>query len=329
MIWKSFLARARLANTQGKKAKRKAREKQLEEARRLASLQKRRELRAAGIEVRRYFNRRRGVDYNAEIPFEKRPAIGFFDTANEIFDPDKIDFKRLHVDNRNLAAKEENEQRDRKKDNAKLKRKKEDDLPAVIMSENRLEPIKKRSKLVLPAPQISDMELEQVVKLGQATEIAKQQVSESGTIATETLLGDYNLTPDLNKIRTPQLPQAQDSILNQAHNLNVLSTAQTPLLGGANTPLMDVSNEKSRPGAGLIMATPNTLFNTPYRTPVNASGDGLTPSVRGPNTDLNVGSISVRDQLNINSEDMLYDDQLRQVSYIVLNLIIRNVLKRG
>ncbi|CAG8455556.1 12695_t:CDS:2 [Rhizophagus irregularis] len=43
-------ARARLANTQGKKAKRKAREKQLEEARRLASLQKRRELKAAGIE---------------------------------------------------------------------------------------------------------------------------------------------------------------------------------------------------------------------------------------------------------------------------------------
>lgn len=42
-------ARARLANTQGKKAKRKAREKQLEEARRLASIQKRRELRAAGI----------------------------------------------------------------------------------------------------------------------------------------------------------------------------------------------------------------------------------------------------------------------------------------
>jgi pre-mRNA-splicing factor CDC5/CEF1 len=43
-------ARARLANTKGKKAKRKAREKQLEEARRLASLQKRREMKAAGIE---------------------------------------------------------------------------------------------------------------------------------------------------------------------------------------------------------------------------------------------------------------------------------------
>lgn len=43
-------ARARLANTQGKKAKRKARERQLDEARRLAALQKRREMRAAGIQ---------------------------------------------------------------------------------------------------------------------------------------------------------------------------------------------------------------------------------------------------------------------------------------
>jgi len=55
-------ARARLANTQGKKAKRKAREKQLEEARRLASLQKRRELRAAGINTRlRYGTRRHRI----------------------------------------------------------------------------------------------------------------------------------------------------------------------------------------------------------------------------------------------------------------------------
>lgn len=74
-------ARARLANTQGKKAKRKAREKQLEEARRLASLQKRRELRAAGISVRAKRRKKRGVDYNAEIPFEKRPAPGFYDTS--------------------------------------------------------------------------------------------------------------------------------------------------------------------------------------------------------------------------------------------------------
>ncbi|XP_018305573.1 cell division cycle 5-like protein [Mycetomoellerius zeteki] len=57
-------AHARLANTQGKKAKRKAREKQLEEARRLAALQKRRELRAAGITVSQKNKRKRGVSYN-------------------------------------------------------------------------------------------------------------------------------------------------------------------------------------------------------------------------------------------------------------------------
>ena len=67
----------------GKKAKRKSREKQLEEARRLASLQKKRELQAAGIELRQKGSRRRGINYNEEVAFEKKPAIGFFDTADE------------------------------------------------------------------------------------------------------------------------------------------------------------------------------------------------------------------------------------------------------
>lgn len=88
-------ARARLANTQGKKAKRKAREKQLEEARRLAALQKRRELRAAGITVNPRRKRKRGVDYNAEIPFEKKPALGFYDTSKEEIDPMAPDFSKM------------------------------------------------------------------------------------------------------------------------------------------------------------------------------------------------------------------------------------------
>ncbi|KAL6552803.1 DEAH-box ATP-dependent RNA helicase prp22 [Orobanche hederae] len=56
-------ARARLANTRGKKAKRKSREKQLEEARRLAVLQKRRELKAAGIDLfhKKRLRRIRGI----------------------------------------------------------------------------------------------------------------------------------------------------------------------------------------------------------------------------------------------------------------------------
>lgn len=50
-------ARARLANTKGKMAKRRARENQLEEARRLASLQRKR--------------KPEGIDYEAAIRFQK------------------------------------------------------------------------------------------------------------------------------------------------------------------------------------------------------------------------------------------------------------------
>ena len=84
---------------QDKKAKRKAREKQLEKARRLAALQKRRELPVAGMGVRRgalsHNHRKRGVDCNAEIPFEKQPAIGFYVTTEEQYDPFAPDFHRL------------------------------------------------------------------------------------------------------------------------------------------------------------------------------------------------------------------------------------------
>ena len=54
-----------------------AREKQLDEARRLASLQKRRELRAAGLMRSYHLHVRKGqINYNAEIPFYKKPALG-------------------------------------------------------------------------------------------------------------------------------------------------------------------------------------------------------------------------------------------------------------
>ena len=53
----------------------------MEEARRLAALQKRRELRAAGIEQAPRRRKGKGIDYNAEIPFEKTPAKGFHDPS--------------------------------------------------------------------------------------------------------------------------------------------------------------------------------------------------------------------------------------------------------
>ena len=55
----------------------------MEEARRLASLQKKRELKAAGIEMREMKRRSRGINYNNEVAFEKRPAPGFYDVGEE------------------------------------------------------------------------------------------------------------------------------------------------------------------------------------------------------------------------------------------------------
>ena len=73
-------ARARLANTQGKKAKRKQREKALAEAKRMADFQKRRELKAAGLlsgEMKKRGRKGRDIDLGVEIPFHKPAPSGF------------------------------------------------------------------------------------------------------------------------------------------------------------------------------------------------------------------------------------------------------------
>ena len=143
---------------QGKKAKRKAREKQLEEAKRLESLQKRRELKAAGLsrwcyrwgvvglcvvlwgwcvvlwgwcvvlwgrQGRRahtlhltltpsptphphphshssgkfHMKVKKGIDYNAEIPFERPVPAGFFEVTQEADHANLKDFKSIVLQN--------------------------------------------------------------------------------------------------------------------------------------------------------------------------------------------------------------------------------------
>jgi len=79
------------------------------------------------------------------------------------------------------------------------------------------EPAAKRSKLVLPTPQISDQELEDIIKVGQASELARQQAEESGVQggATNALLNDYAVTTGerIANLRTPRTPAVQDNIL--------------------------------------------------------------------------------------------------------------------
>ena len=133
-------ARARLANTKGKKAKRKARERQLEEARRLASLQKRRELRAAGIPSHEGLKKIRGINYNAEVAFEKKVPAGFYDTAEEDMRPPETvvrGSKRLDELEGKRRIDVENEKR--REDARKQRKRKEQDLPAAIMQLNKYE----------------------------------------------------------------------------------------------------------------------------------------------------------------------------------------------
>ncbi|UYV75379.1 CDC5L [Cordylochernes scorpioides] len=288
-------ARARLANTQGKKAKRKAREKQLEEARRLASLQKRRELRMAGIELEPRRKRKMGVDYNAEIPFAKKPVPGFYDTSEETYEPTEPDFKRLRQQTMDGELRSEREERERRKDKAKLKKRKEDDMPSML-SGHLAAPLTKRSKLVLPAPRVSDAELEQVSKLGKVNDTIRELV-EGSDKTTDRLLSDYSL-PTPTAVRTPA--PTQDPIMIGAHDIMALTHTDTPLKGGVNTPLHNPDFSCITPRRDMVQ-TPNLVLAFPFHTPHGSVAGGaplMTPGGKIPED-----ATPLCDKLNINPGD--------------------------
>ncbi|OQV14622.1 Cell division cycle 5-like protein [Hypsibius exemplaris] len=301
-------ARARLANTQGKKAKRKAREKQLDEARRLASLQKRREMRAAGIRVRLIKkSKRMTVDYQEEIPFEKPAAIGFYDTREENELTKTRDFKKLNPRDLQPEPKASIEQKERKKDAEKMRKRKENEVPDAFNNE----PVVKRGRLVLPEPQITDKELEEVVKIGRATE-AFRDASKDGSIASQSLLSDYSATPSLSNLRTPRTGQQRDLVLQEAQNILALSNVETPLKGGENIPLAESDFTGVTPRKSVVQ-TPNVLLAA-LKTPGRQGTAGATParSILGAGESV-AGSVreSVRDSLGINMEDEI-DESLDQ-----------------
>jgi len=90
-------------------------------------------------------------------------------------------------------------------------------LCLTLLTNRFAEPATKRSKLVLPAPQISDHELDDIIKVGQASELARQQAEDSGpgAGATNALLSDYSVATSerIANLRTPRTPAAQDNIL--------------------------------------------------------------------------------------------------------------------
>ncbi|MFH4975092.1 hypothetical protein AB6A40_001801 [Gnathostoma spinigerum] len=292
-------ARARLANTQGKKAKRKAREKQLSEARRLASLQKRRELRAAGISWgnHKFIHRNpTHIDYSAEIPFEKPVPVGFYDPLEDKYEKD-MTFKKQTRSEIEGLRRDDIENEERRKDRERLKKRRADDNPESIF-QKKVE--KKRSKLILPNPQITDNELEEIVKIGHATEVI-QEISDSNP--TSTLLRDYQISNQENSLYTARTPSVYTDVLQkEAENLLALQNAPTPLKGGINTPLHDLSLRSALP-QDRSMTTPNTVLSNIAATPRSLlDGSPGKPEPSTPGTPF-------RDQLNINSPQMSYDSR--------------------
>eukprot|EP00850_Spirogloea_muscicola_P023426 SM000355S13193 [mRNA] locus=s355:12158:17386:- [translate_table: standard] len=302
-------ARARLANTRGKKAKRKAREKQLEEARRLASLQKRRELKAAGLDLKQRKRKQKGIDYNAEIPFEKKPPPGFFETSKEQGASYQTPTFPLTVEQLEGKRRVDIEDALRKQDSARNKIVQRHDAPSAILQVNKLndpEAVRKRSKLALPSPQISDRELEEIAKMGYSGDMLANGDEEEGSAATRALLASYGQTPargGVTPLRTPQrTPGGKgDAIMMEAENLAMLRDTKTPLAGGENPELHPSDFSGVTPKKREIH-TPNPIA-TPLHTPGSVGGvtpRGMTPAQQGSAFGLTPRGTPIRDELHIN-----------------------------
>lgn len=177
--------------------------------------------------------------------------------------------------------KPEEEEAERKKRQRKNAAGKEGDGPAhqtkfiaardaQIQKLKEAESIGRRRKLVLPTAQVGEVELEDIVKIGQSGENAKALVF-GGSDASGRLLSDYEGLETARMARTPRTaPQREclsiwitilfqreltplntvDNVMMEARNLRNLTIAQTPLLGDENTPL------HVGPGGGFDGATP-------------------------------------------------------------------------
>lgn len=260
-------ARARLANTRGKKAKRKAREKALREARRLAVLQKQRELKAAGIatHARTHVT---GIDYNREVPFARRAPAGVFAVpaaeaapppplalaALAAPRPDQLDAPRRDVRARAARAAAAAAQHDREAR----------DLPAVVAQQNAaaaaaMERARKKARLVLPAPQVAERELAEIARLDSAAAASSADVlGNDGRTPAPALLASAATGAG---VRAPTAPR--EALLHEAQNLLRLTHAATPLVGGANPVLHPSDFAGATPRhAPDAYRTPNPLLAT-------------------------------------------------------------------
>ncbi|CBZ54866.1 Myb1 protein, related [Neospora caninum Liverpool] len=292
-------ARARLANTRGKKAKRKAREKQLEEARRLASLQKRREMKAAGlITSLRSHKRRREMDYGVDIPFEEKPPPGFHAVGAEETPEGNLNFANISLQQLEGTMRAQEEMKLRREDARKLKRLQEENLPAYLQQleeKNKLDMMKKKQKLHLPAPALQAHELEEIVRLGAE---ASALSGAAGEVPTNRLLASNSValgTPMTGATSSAaRTPRREDVILMEAANAVMTINQSTPLEGGENLQLHETGlsgkiSFSGAPGTASVAGqkTPNLLAEAyKHRRAADAASSLATPRTLGGRSEL-------------------------------------------
>jgi len=327
-------ARARLANTQGKKAKRKAREKMLAEAKRLADLQKRRELKQAGLlsgaartKARGGKKRRREIDFGVEIPFHKPAPAGFHSTEDEDDRAEQIRTKRRkdvdykRINEAQYRSRDREAAQAQKKEEARLRSLERSNMQYVVAEvSKRNDPIaaRKRGQLKMPEPAITDEELGRVARLGReaaaGSAAAAAAAAGSGTGgATDALLGDYADRPLPTPMRTPavgagrgdQKMSSQEIIMREASNLRMIQQGQTPLLGGDNPLLRD-----GGAGTGIGLPGDDVTGGSGAAAAAAASANAATPMMTElpgatPMTDRAVAgqtpiALAPRDELGLN-----------------------------
>lgn len=282
-------ARARLANTQGKKAKRKDRERTLEQSKRLSKLLAQRQLKQAGENIKfqkrkKYNSKIKVMDYNAGIPFEKKPLPGFYDTTDED-DEAKLAKQKFDHETNKRGIPNKDSTKEKKKRNLSNKNDNNNDETKALQNAAKFQNLKetdqisKRRKLNLPPPQVSLTEIDNIVKFGH---LNKQNVEEdrSGTGASVNLIANYSSAINIGSTRTPMVASEDDKILNATRELRAMTQIQSSLLGGENTPYSgnDTSsstNNKNSNTSTSVMQTPNPLVSVlplrgaPSYTPVN------------------------------------------------------------
>lgn len=149
-------------------------------------------------------------DYNGDIPFEKQPAPGFYDTTEELNKrrqaPIGKTLRQLEGPKRKINEEEEERKKRQKKSQQEkgmdhFNKERDNQIQAMKQAEQ----IANRTKLNLPAPQVSERELEDIVKVGQAGESARALVDENGNeVGSSGLLGDYSALSHAKDARTPR-----------------------------------------------------------------------------------------------------------------------------